>query len=117
MERIIHEHEPREGVLVWGGPEHGRVVPYDRKTMARGVVLFPVERRLAYMAPDVNPMAQAFGTVAYDVDRWAVPWDDGTAEMWFVLVYKENKARLLDNFTGTAKTVMWMADPTRWTDA
>lgn len=29
---------------------------------------------------------------------------------------EENHDRLLNNFKGTARTVMWMADPTRWTD-
>ncbi len=52
----------------------------------------------------------------YDTERWVVSWDESTAEMWFLLLYPENKQRLLDNFTGTAKTIMWMADPTRWVE-
>lgn len=106
MERMIHEHEPSEGVLVWGGPQHARVVPFDRDTINHGVIEFTVERRISAKDDPMYVPPISFQKVAYSVRRWAVPWDERNGEMWFVLVYKENEERLIANLTATANFAM-----------
>lgn len=104
-------HDPKAGVLCWGGPEHERIVsiPGDRD-----VWLFPVERRLTAMSmmADPEPMAPALGTVRYNLE-----WVGRDHEEWPVLLYPENIERLRKNLIGTLRLIEWACDPWRWTEA
>jgi hypothetical protein len=104
-------HDPSDGVLCWGGPEHERVVPIEASATT---VEFPIQRRLTSADAALDPVSPYISTVRYQVHRWGVRWGEDTTEEWRVLIYGDGEERLLKNFTGTVRLIQWMAEPWGW---
>lgn len=106
---IVHSwtyisHQRSEGVLCWGGPEHGQVVRLPDEPSP--VHLFPIERRMGYTEPQVQSW-MGIQTVAYDVKKFGTAYG-AVRESWPVLVYQENRERLERNLEAHAAFVLWM---------
>lgn len=106
---VMTEHV---NMLVWGGPEHGKVVTAEATVGSWLFVVPPCPLRAVSYKPDPEPTMHALGTVRYDRERVRNNYGDE----WFVLVYPENKERhqerLTDVLNGLARmcTLRWMLD-------
>lgn len=108
LPRFIN-HPTWRGVLCWGGPEHGRVVPIEG---GNGYYVFPVRTRITRVPEDEDPRVMArLATVRYDLEKFGWRNPNGDSEMWRVLVYPENKDTQKKQLEVAANFVIWLATP------
>lgn len=102
----IHTHDPREGVLCWGGPMNGKVVPIQGTDY---VIEFPMPSRPVRWDEEI-PATVMMSRVRYDVEKFAVPWDSEHADEWRVLIYPENKETQKRQLEVFANFLIWLTN-------
>lgn len=102
------EHDRADGVLCWGGPEHGKVWAIP-PTASSTVYTFTLHRNPGLGNPEGDPSRfLSVATVSYDFDKVAARYGD-TREVWTVLLYGGTKMRLTLNLIAHMNLILWMA--------
>lgn len=104
----VVEHRRSDGVLCWGGPLNGEVVPIPEGHTV-WLFLMPTRYTGTLISEPIEPTAPRCPTVRYDVERFQVRWSPARVEVWPVLVYPENKETQQRQLAVFANFLIWLA--------